>query len=95
MVKGYSRQPNNEKSVKARAKGVKVSFKNTWECAKMMKGRTIEEVRTYFNQVLAHERCIPFRRFNGAVGRTAQAKEFGLTQGRWPEKSLKYLLSLL
>ncbi len=49
MVKGYSRLPNNEKSVKAQAKGVKVSFKNTWECAKMMKGKTIEEIRTYFN----------------------------------------------
>ena len=38
---------------------------------------------------------MPFQRFNGGIGRTAQAKEFKLTQGRWPEKSLKYLLSLL
>ena len=29
------------------------------------------------------------------IGRTPQAKEFKLTQGRWPEKSIKYLLSLL
>ncbi len=79
MVKGYSRKPNSEKSVMARAKGVKVSFKNTYECAKMMRGKTIEQVRSYFNQVLAHERCIPFQRFNGAVGRTGQAKEFKLT----------------
>ena len=71
MVKGYSRLPNSEKTVMAKAKSVKVSFKNTYECAKMMKGKTIEQVRAYFNQVLAHKRCIPFMRFNGAVGRTS------------------------
>ena len=70
MVKGYSRKANTEKFVCARAKGVKVSFKNTYECAKMMKGRTIEECEKYFNQVLAHERCVPFQRFNGGIGRT-------------------------
>ena len=34
-------------------------------------------------------------RFNNNIGRTPQAKEFKVTQGRWPEKSIKYLLSLL
>ena len=61
----------------------------------MMKGKTIDEVRSYFNAVLDHKRCIPFQRFNGGIGRTAQAKEFKLTQGRWPEKSIKYLFCLL
>ena len=95
MVKGYSRKPRTEKSVKARGKDVRVHFKNTYECAKMMKGKTIDEVRSYFNAVLDHKRCIPFQRFNGGIGRTAQAKEFKLTQGRWPEKSIKYLFCLL
>ena len=95
MVKTYSRKPNSSKSVMTRVKGVKVSFKNTYEAAKMMKGKTIEQCRIYFNDVLAHRRCIPFQRFNRGVGRTGQAKEFKLVQGRWPEKSVKYLLSLL
>ncbi|KAG8695930.1 60S ribosomal protein L17 [Ceratobasidium sp. 394] len=34
-------------------------------------------------------------RFSGGVGRASQAKEFGATQGRWPEKSLKFILRLL
>ena len=31
--------------------------------------------------VLAHKRCIPFTRYRGGCGRTAQAKEWGFTQG--------------
>lgn len=95
MVKNYSRNPTTEKHAKASGADIKCSFKNTYECAKMMKGKTIEECQQYFNEVLAHKRCVPFTRFNGRIGRTAQAKEFKLTQGRWPEKSVKYLLSLL
>ena len=69
MVKKYSREPTNKKSAKASGNDIKVSFKNTYECAKMMKGKTIEEVRNYFNDVLNHKRCVPFQRFNGGVGR--------------------------
>jgi len=42
-----------------------------------------------------HKRCIPFRRFKSGVGRCAQAKEFKVTQGRWPQKSCKVMLGLL
>lgn len=70
MVKSYSRNPNSDKHAKASGSDIKVHFKNTWECAKMMKGKTIEEVRKYFNDVLNHKRCVPFTRFNGGIGRT-------------------------
>jgi len=56
---------------------------------------SIRTAQKYLNQVLDHKRCIPFRRFNRSTGRCAQAKEFGLVQGRWPEKSVKIVLSLL
>jgi large subunit ribosomal protein L17e len=55
----------------------------------------IKNAQTYLRQVLNHERCIPFRRYAGATGRTGQAQEFGVTKGRWPEKSVKVILSLL
>ncbi|KAK8281956.1 hypothetical protein V6Z11_D09G277000 [Gossypium hirsutum] len=39
---------------------------------------------------------IPFRRFCGGVGRTAQAKNrLSNGQGRWPVKSAKFILDLL
>jgi len=35
----------------------------------------------YLGNVLEHNQAIPFRRFSGGVGRTAQAKPFKTTQG--------------
>ena len=45
--------------------------------------------------VLEHKQCIPYRRFTGHVGRTTQAKIHGVTQGRFPEKSVRHVLQLL
>ena len=55
------------------------------------------KAKKYLEDVLAHKRVIPFHRFCGGVGRTAQAKQEGSTtaQGRWPKKSAEFLLGLL
>ena len=45
--------------------------------------------------VVNHKEIVPFKRFNGGVGRKAQAKFFKVTQGRWPKKSAEILLELL
>jgi large subunit ribosomal protein L17e len=57
----------------------------------------LAKAKSYLGAVLRKERVIPFRRFCGGVGRTAQAKQEGSTtaQGRWPTKSVELLLSLL
>lgn len=49
----------------------------------------------YLKNVGEQKECVPFRRFNGGVGRCAQAKQFKTTQGRWPKKSAEFLLQLL
>ena len=55
----------------------------------------LKDAENYLEAVLEHKRCIPFTKFEGATGRTGQAKEFGLTKGRWPEKSVRIVLALL
>lgn len=80
---------------KARGSYLRVHFKNTRETAAAIKGMKLKEAYKYLGAVQEHKRCIPFRRFKGGVGRTAQAKEFGVTQGRWPVKSVQFLLDLL
>ena len=45
--------------------------------------------------VLEHKQIVPFRKHKGTVGRKAQAKVFKVTQGRWPEKSVKHVIQLL
>ncbi|XP_055388481.1 60S ribosomal protein L17-like [Condylostylus longicornis] len=94
MVK-YSREPDSAKTCKSKGADLRVHFKNTYETAQAIKGMDLHEAQRYLEDVVAHKRCVPFRKFAGKVGRTAQAKAFGVTKGRWPEKSCRFLLDLL
>ncbi len=49
----------------------------------------------YLNEVIERRRCIPFTKYNGSMGRTGQALQFGLTKGRWPVKSCRIMLGIL
>ena len=96
MVKRYAREPAvPAKAVKARGSDLRVHFKNTFETGRAIKGMYLKTAIKYMKDVLNHKRCVPFTRFRNHTGRTGQAKEFGFTQGRWPEKSVKIILGLL
>jgi len=92
----YSKKPKNAaKSVKSRGSYLRVHFKNTHEAAAAVAGWKLSKALAYLDAVKDHKRCIPFRHFAGKVGRTAQAKEFGTTRGRWPVKSVEFIYGLL
>ena len=60
-----------------------------------MKGLKLKKAIRYIEDVLEHKRCIPFKKHTGCIGRTAQAKAFGYSQGRWPEKPARHVHMLL
>merc|ERR1712141_310678 len=92
----YSLDPENAtKSAKAMGSHLRVHFKNTRETAQAIKRMHLRRAVKYLKNVVDKKECIPFRRYNGGVGRCAQAKAFGATQGRWPQKSAEFLLQLL
>jgi large subunit ribosomal protein L17e len=92
----YSRKPTvSAKAAKAKISDLRCHFKNTFETANVIQGMPLRKAQQYYRQVLSKTRCVPFRRYNGKIGRTAQAKEFGTTKGRWPRKSVVALLNLL
>uniref|UniRef100_A0A3B3IDN6 Large ribosomal subunit protein uL22 n=2 Tax=Oryzias TaxID=8089 RepID=A0A3B3IDN6_ORYLA len=92
----YSLDPENPtKSCKARGSNLRVHFKNTRETAQAIKGMHIRKANKYLRDVVVKRQCVPFRRYNGGVGRCAQAKQFDWTQGRWPKKSAEFLLHML
>ncbi|OMO60474.1 Ribosomal protein L22/L17 [Corchorus capsularis] len=93
----YSREPDNPtKSCKARGSDLRVHFKNTRETAFAIRKLPLGKAKRYLEDVIAHKQAIPFRRFCGGVGRTAQAKNrHSNGQGRWPVKSAKFILDLL
>ena len=55
----------------------------------------VTKAEKYLKEVLEHKRCIPFSRFDHSVGRCSAAIQFGLTKGRYPEKSIRIVLDLL
>lgn len=83
--------------MQARGSDLRVHFKNTRESAMALRKMELGKAKKYLEDVLAHRRIIPFRRFCGGVGRSAQTKNEGLSngQGRWPAKSCEFLLGLL
>uniref|UniRef100_A0AAZ3R1Z9 Large ribosomal subunit protein uL22 n=1 Tax=Oncorhynchus tshawytscha TaxID=74940 RepID=A0AAZ3R1Z9_ONCTS len=92
----YSLDPENPtKSCKSRGSNLRVHFKNTRETAQAIKGMHIRKATKYLKDVTVKHQCVPFRRYNGGVGRCAQAKQFDWTQGRWPKKSAEFLLHML
>ena len=99
MVK-YAREPESgaaAQTCKARGSDLRVHFKNTRETAFQIKDMELKKARRYLEDVIAHKRIVPFRKFCGGVGRKAQVKDAGGTDGvgRWPQKSCKFLLDLL
>ena len=55
----------------------------------------LNKAEEYLKDVLDHKRCIPYSRFDHSVGRCSAAIQFGLTKGRYPEKSIRIVLNLL
>merc|ERR1712111_66382 len=92
----YAQEPDNpSKTAKARGSNLRVHFKNTRETAQAIKKMPLHRATAYLKNVIAQKEIIPFRRFMGGVGRHAQAKVHGTSQGRWPVKSAEFLLHLL
>jgi len=86
--------PDPTKACKARGSHLRVHFKNTRETAAALLGRPLKKARQYLEDVIAHKDIVPFR-VHKAVARKAQAKKYGTTLGRWPQKSARFLLDLL
>merc|ERR1719198_2056547 len=92
----YSREPENStKSCKASGSDLRVHFKNTCVTAAAIKKMSLKKAKKYLEDVVAHKQAIPFRFFNGCIGRHAQAKMTNATQCRWPTKSCTFMLHLL
>jgi len=92
----YAREPDNpSKSCKTRSSNVRVHFKNTRETALAIKRMPLRRAQRFLKNVCEKTECVPFRRFNGGVGRCAQAKVWKTSVGRWPKKSAEFILQLL
>ena len=87
----YSLDPENPtNSCKSGGSNLRVHFKNTRETAQAIKGMHIRKATKYLKDVTLKKQCVPLRRYSSGVGRCAQAKQWGWTQGRWPKRVLNF-----
>ncbi|XP_051046297.1 60S ribosomal protein L17-like [Phodopus roborovskii] len=92
----YSLDPENPtESCKSRGPNIRFHFKNTRETAQAIKGMHIRKATKYLHDITLKKQCRPFQRYNGGVGRCAQVKQWGWTQGWWPKKSAEFFLYML
>merc|ERR1711935_521608 len=66
----------------ARGSHLRVHFKNTRETAYNIKHMHLRRAVAYLKNVTELKECVPYRRFNGGVG-------------RWAQKSAEFLLQML
>ena len=91
----YAAVETSAKSAKASGSYLRVHFKNTREVAATIKGKNLQKAVAFLNDVKEHKQAVPFRRFAGGIGRTAQGKAHGVSRARWPVKSVEFVLQLL
>ena len=75
---------------RARGSDLRVHFKNTRETAQAIKHMHLKKALRYLRDVVNKKQIVPFRRFNGDVGRKAQVSFFKENQ----VEQLDYVLEL-
>ena len=90
-MKGYSYTGDARESV-ARARGVElpISPKKTYEVLNAIRGMSLEEARSFLEEVAELDRPVPFRRYNQET-----AHKRGVGPGRYPKKVARSLLRIL
>ena len=90
-MRGYTFTGTASETV-ARARGIELhmSPKKTYEVMNAIRGLSLEEARTFLEEVVELKRPVPFRRYNQEV---AHKRRVG--PGRYPKKVAKQLLGIL
>jgi len=92
----YSREPTDAAtSCKSKGSNLRIHYKHARECAMAIRGMGLKRAQQYLKDVLARKDIIPFRKHTGNQGRHAQAKRHKVTQGGWPQKTVRHVLDLL
>jgi len=83
-----------EKTVKASGREVRVSHKAAREVCQTIKGMTLDEAKTFLQEVIKKKKPVPFRRFQKKAGHR-HGLEKGAFAGRFPVKAASHVLEVL
>ena len=83
-----------EKTVKSAGRELRVSHKAAREVCTALKGKTLEQAKTYLNKVITKKQPVPFRRYNKKLGHR-HGTEPGTFAARYPIKTAQKILQVL
>jgi large subunit ribosomal protein L22 len=93
---GYSEiaeELDQEKTVKASGREVRVSHKHAREICRTVKGMMLNQAKTYLLDVMEKKKAVPFRRYQKKAGhRRGLDKAFA---GRYPIKAAEKILKII
>ncbi len=90
---GYSYSAKSEREAMASGRDLRVSFKETVELLRSIRGKKLSEAYQILDDVIALKRAIPFRRFKRSVPHRKGLK--GWKPGRYPVKAAKLVKKIL
>ncbi|MFQ5999281.1 MAG: 50S ribosomal protein L22 [Candidatus Bathyarchaeia archaeon] len=91
---GYSvTELDQDKTVKASGREIRVSPKAAREVCKTIKGMKLDQAKDYLQQVMAKKKPVPFRRFKKKVGHRHGMQK--ASAGRYPVKAAQKILRVL
>jgi large subunit ribosomal protein L22 len=82
------------KTVKSAGRELRVSHKAAREVCTALKGKTLDQAKTYLNKIITKKQPVPFRRYNKKLGHR-HGTEPGTFAARYPIKTAKKMLQVL
>ncbi|MDP7622041.1 MAG: 50S ribosomal protein L22, partial [SAR324 cluster bacterium] len=83
----YSYQGEKEGTASVFARGVRISFKESYEIANELRGKTVAKAQKFLSDVLELKAAVPYRRYNHGVPHRT-----GIGPGRFPKNASERFL---
>ncbi|MFQ5801063.1 MAG: 50S ribosomal protein L22 [Candidatus Hydrothermarchaeales archaeon] len=89
----YNKKFDEERTVKATGKQLRISFKDSVEICREIRGKRLASAKRYLNEVIELKRAVPYRRYKkGLSHRRGISNAYA---GAYPQKTASYILKLL
>jgi large subunit ribosomal protein L22 len=91
-MKGYSMELDPESTARAIGKDLRVSYKNSIEVCRAVRGMAMEDAKNFLEDVIAKKTPIPFLKHKGHIN---HRKGPGFGPGKFPVNAAKAILDLV
>jgi large subunit ribosomal protein L22 len=84
-----------DRIAKASGRDIRVKPKQAREICAVIKGKKVDQAKTYLEKVIRLEQSVPFRRHKKKVAHRSDLKQFKWYAGRYPQKAAARIYEIL